>query len=58
MGLEPTILVFERAKTFDALDCAATLISSGGMGSRIINLGTCWKRSASNPGASSPIIGG
>jgi hypothetical protein len=27
VGFEPTILVFERAETINALDCAAILIS-------------------------------
>jgi hypothetical protein len=28
MGLEPTIPVFERAKTFHALDCTATVVGT------------------------------
>jgi hypothetical protein len=37
VGLEPTIPVFQRAKTVNALDRAATVISSREIGTENIN---------------------
>jgi hypothetical protein len=41
VGFEPTIPVFERAKTVHALDHATTVLSrTGGIDPRILDLGT------------------
>jgi hypothetical protein len=37
MGLEPTIPVFERAKTVYALDCAVTVIGESPFQTTLIN---------------------
>jgi hypothetical protein len=44
VGFEPTIPVFERAKTVHVLDRAATVIGgSGCVDPRFIDLGTSWR---------------